>query len=72
MQDVRICPICGNDNIKIIDTRNNDKGLYRRRKCNDCGHVYKTYEVLELEFDTLGELKDLSKLNSILREFYGR
>ena len=44
-----ICPFCGEDNDKVIDSRASDGGLVirRRRACLACNRRYTTYERLE-------------------------
>ena len=44
-----ICPYCGQDDDKVIDSRASDGGLVirRRRECLDCGKRYTTYERVE-------------------------
>jgi transcriptional repressor NrdR len=44
-----ICPYCGEDNDKVIDSRASDGGLVirRRRECSACRRRYTTYERVE-------------------------
>ena len=44
-----ICPYCGEDNDKVIDSRASEGGLVvrRRRVCVACGRRYTTYERVE-------------------------
>lgn len=44
-----ICPYCGTDNDKVIDSRAADGGLIirRRRECIGCGKRFTTYERVE-------------------------
>lgn len=44
-----ICPYCGEDNDKVIDSRASDGGLVirRRRECLACERRYTTYERVE-------------------------
>jgi transcriptional repressor NrdR len=43
------CPICGQDNDKVIDSRTAQGGnlIRRRRRCLRCGHKFTTYEAIE-------------------------
>ncbi len=43
------CPICGDDNDKVTDSRSAQEGtiVRRRRKCLACGHRFTTYEAIE-------------------------
>ena len=40
------CPFCGNDNTKVVDSRNHLDGttIKRRRECDDCEKRFTTYE----------------------------
>lgn len=37
------CPICGADS-RVIDSRADCEGVYRRRKCKECNHIFNTSE----------------------------
>ena len=46
MVGVKICPKCGNEQGKIIDSRQDSNGLVRRRhKCLICGRRWSTLEL---------------------------
>ena len=50
VEEVRvICPYCGQDNDKVIDSRSSEGGLVirRRRECQDCKRRCTTYERVE-------------------------
>lgn len=54
------CPNCGNDDICVIETRQADNSVKRRRKCAKCGTMFSTYETrltLLSSFDTKFKLK---------------
>lgn len=41
-----MCPACGGDDTKVLDTRIDHRGWrMRRRACKDCGHRYWTSEI---------------------------
>jgi transcriptional repressor NrdR len=44
-----ICPFCGSDNDRVIDSRPTDEGtsIRRRRECTKCFKRYTTYEKVE-------------------------
>ncbi len=44
-----ICPYCGRDNDRVVDSRSSDGGVMirRRRECLDCTRRYTTYERIE-------------------------
>jgi len=44
-----VCPRCGSNRIKVLDSRDAEGGhaVRRRRECEGCGHRYTTYERLE-------------------------
>ncbi len=42
------CPVCSNDESKVIDSRPSDKSsIRRRRECLGCGKRFTTYEIIE-------------------------
>lgn len=41
------CPKCGSKNNTVLETRIRKGTVMRRRKCDDCGEVFKTYEVTQ-------------------------
>jgi len=43
------CPFCGDDNIRVIDSRPADENnsIRRRRQCDACGKRFTTYERVE-------------------------
>jgi transcriptional repressor NrdR len=44
-----LCPSCGADDTRVIDSRPAETGssIRRRRECEGCGHRFTTYERLE-------------------------
>ena len=44
-----LCPKC-NSKTGVVDTRSDEKGIYRRRRCKDCGNDFFTKEVLDSGF----------------------
>ncbi|HOF42883.1 MAG TPA: transcriptional regulator NrdR [Candidatus Moranbacteria bacterium] len=45
-----ICPFCGNNDTKVIDSRdtNDGKAIRRRRECEKCQARFSTYEEMEI------------------------
>jgi len=41
------CPYCGYFDQKVIDSRDVDKGIRRRRQCLKCGARFTTYERMQ-------------------------
>jgi transcriptional repressor NrdR len=41
------CPYCGHDDSKVIDSRDVNDGIRRRRECLKCGARFTTYERLQ-------------------------
>ena len=41
------CPYCGHHDSKVIDSRDVDDGIRRRRQCLQCGSRFTTYERLQ-------------------------
>lgn len=68
-----ICPYCGEDNDKVIDSRASDGGVTvrRRRECSDCHRRYTTYERVEKTARLMVIKKDGSRVpfdaQSVLR-----
>lgn len=46
-----ICIKCGQNDTKVINSRQNKKTatVWRRRRCKECGHTYTTYEDIALD-----------------------
>ena len=44
-----ICPNCGHDDSKVLETRDSEDGsvIRRRRECFGCGHRFTTFERIE-------------------------
>ena len=54
--------ICDHSNSKVFDSRENSHGIWRRRRCKDCGHRWTTIEV---KVDTQdGRVQAMQALNS--------
>jgi transcriptional repressor NrdR len=41
-----LCPHCGSDDLKVLDTTDTKQGIRRRRECNNCGKRFSTFESL--------------------------
>jgi transcriptional repressor NrdR len=41
------CPYCGHDDSKVVDSRDINDGVRRRRECLGCGERFTTYERLQ-------------------------
>jgi transcriptional repressor NrdR len=59
-----ICPYCGDDNDRVIDSRASDGGLVirRRRECLGCEKRYTTYERVEKTHRLMVVKKDGSRV----------
>ena len=57
--DARACPGCGSKQTRIVESRINphDGYLIRYRECNYCKTKYRTYEIKDLEWRQLHNLK---------------
>ena len=42
------CPYCGNEESKVIDSRDANEGIRRRRQCLQCGSRFTTYERVQV------------------------
>ncbi|MFC1902450.1 transcriptional regulator NrdR [Chloroflexota bacterium] len=41
------CPYCGHHDSKVVDSRDVNDGIRRRRECLECSHRFTTYERLQ-------------------------
>lgn len=41
------CSKCGDDDSKVLESRDTGSSIRRRRECSKCGHRYTTYERIE-------------------------
>jgi len=59
-----ICPYCGNDDDRVIDSRASEGGLVvrRRRECHNCERRYTTYERVEKTARLMVVKKDGSRV----------
>lgn len=54
-----ICKKCGSSNIKVIDSRSTFSNVVRKRKCLDCGFIFRTKEIM-IDRDDYNELYALA------------
>lgn len=57
------CPVCEGTS-RVLDSRPNENGIRRRRKCEACGHRWTTNETNVLRFE--------ARLDRLWREFLER
>jgi len=76
-----ICPYCGTDDTRVIDSRpaDDNRAIRRRRECNHCSERFTTYEKLEttplfvIKKDNNREPYDRSKIEAgIVRSCHKR
>ena len=66
-----ICPFCGYEDSKVIDTRPMDMRIRRRRECTRCAKRFTTFETIEtvqlivVKKSGVKELFDKQKLLSL-------
>ncbi|HEX9076484.1 MAG TPA: transcriptional regulator NrdR [Anaerolineae bacterium] len=64
------CPYCGKEQNRVIDTRESDETIRRRRECSSCGRRFTTYEriaqtgLMVIKQDGRREVFDRQKLLS--------
>jgi transcriptional regulator NrdR family protein len=39
-----ICPYCGSNQIRVMDTMPGEEEIYRRKKCRNCCKIFRTKE----------------------------
>ena len=72
------CPKCGDDESKVIESRDTGDSVRRRRECLKCGGRYTTYERLErpnlavIKRDKRRELFDRDKLKRAVYQSVGK
>lgn len=73
------CPICNNQNTKVIDSRASEKSTRRRRQCQVCDFRFTTYEIYEskpivvIKKDGSTEIFDKNKIMSgLIKSTYKR
>ena len=72
------CPKCGDDESKVIESRDTGDSVRRRRECLECGNRYTTYERLErpilavVKRDKRRELFDRDKLKRAVYQSVGK
>src|SRR5437867_2226319 len=44
-----LCPACGEEDTRVLDSRPHPSGRSRRRRCAACGHRFATLERIALE-----------------------
>ena len=70
------CPHCGYIDSKVLDSRDVDDGVRRRRQCINCGNRFTTYERIQksglyvIKKDKRRELFDKSKLLTGIRKAF--
>lgn len=72
------CPKCGNDDSKVIESRDTGDSVRRRRECLKCSRRYTTYERIEkpnlaiVKKDKRHELFDRDKLKRAIARSVGK
>ena len=72
------CPKCGNDDSKVVESRDTGDSVRRRRECLKCGGRYTTYERIErpnlavVKKDKRRELFDREKLKRAIWNSVGK
>lgn len=72
------CVKCGNDESRVLESRDTGASIRRRRECMQCKHRYTTYERIErptltvIKKDGRRVLFDRQKLNGAIRRSVGK
>ena len=72
------CPKCGDDESRVVESRDTGDSVRRRRECLKCGNRYTTYERLErpnlavVKRDKRRELFDRDKLKRAVYQSVGK
>lgn len=52
-QNVRFCPSCLKDSMKVVDSRVKKGTIWRRKTCLECGMTVKTLELYEEDVEQI-------------------
>ena len=63
-----LCPVCGGAS-RVMATRSDCDGVYRRRKCKECNHVFFTNET-DSDGAELKRIESLQASESRIRQLY--
>ena len=62
-----ICPMCGNDDNCVKDSRITSDGTVRRRRYCSCGIRFTTYELTADEYEKMKRLEEIAiKLKEVI------
>ena len=64
------CPFCGNDDSKVVDSRDAGDSIRRRRECTSCTKRFTTHERIERRLPTIvkkGGSKEIFERDKIFR-----
>ena len=50
------CPVCGGKT-KVIDSKSDCESIHRKKRCDDCGHIFYTAEYEAESSERFYELK---------------
>ena len=65
------CPRCGSVNNYVIDTRESDDQIRRRRSCGDCGNRFTSYEITQERMQQInGELGKYRLIGEIIHDLF--
>ena len=48
-----ICPYCSNSETKVLDSRESENSVRRRRECTNCNKRFTTYERVEIDLTVI-------------------
>lgn len=60
-------PLCEGHETKVVDSRPNEFGIRRRRRCEGCGARFTTYE---MDADEVERVIEARKANSLFERLY--
>ncbi len=56
-----VCPKCGEAyNISVLESRTDGQTRRRRRRCNQCGERYSTYEISSEQYYAISRLRRMA------------
>lgn len=63
------CPVCGGSS-KVMSTRSDCDGVYRRRRCRECNHIFYTTET-DSDGSDLKRIENNYSSENRIRKMYG-
>lgn len=68
LRDVTRCPQCGQRTVRVLESRNTEAGVRRRKQCHSCSARFTTQEIDQQQFDEMkAALNTLEKIQQLFQ-----